>query len=199
VKEYKMRIPKEGVLSKALREACKMFGYEKQDDIIILRKEINQLAQEHAFKLGYYWHGQIKQVNNDYADHLYFHNDGMLGWGCKKPDPHIDEELYFNELPYTEITWQDFLKLTPEDVNGKLNEEEIDEAIKSGHDKNHFGDLHDKIFNGGSKTERDEKAWDIYNSLIASGSLKQKDNVEIKSMVNQFLQIFDEFIKQKEG
>jgi len=126
------------------------------------RHEIHELVKAHAEKLEY-WRSEDYEWHYD-ADCIYFWPDGEITMDGKDFDS--------PDITFQEISWQDFLKLTPGDVEVKS----IPEMI-ADHDH--------------PTTDRNEKAWELIKEL--------KNALEYYSEYldyNRLIKAADEFLKQ---
>lgn len=155
--------------------------------VTVRRHGVNELVQKHAFELGYSWTYGRKDIKC-FTSYLLFNWSGKIEVFENSHD--------FNKSTGLEISWQDFLKLTPADVmeppqgtgvpdlpeltpsfqeskNNALTAEEInlfDVIGKPRQPEEIISDL--KIMQSHhlksiQKNYRNEKAWDILKVIIA--------------------------------
>lgn len=205
MKAYKIFIPElsERVEAGFVEKYCGWGSHEMGEESVLgyqfVREKIHELVQKHAFELGWSWVIMASDVvAHTSSIGLFLSESKMIA--------HADNQNHFDRFKFSEISWQDFLKLTPEDVmepaqgtgvpdlpeltpnfqeskNNALTAEEInlfDVIGKPRQPEEIISDL--KIMQSHhlksiQKNVRNEKAWDILKHIV-EGRMSVFKNLE---------------------
>jgi len=164
MKAYKIAVPESYILSKKELYDIGNFGSFPKDNVVT-RQEIHELIKAHAKKLGYTY----PKTNVAY---VLLRSDGVFTPSNNKRD--------YNRWYAEPIEFQDFLKLTPEDViiKPELTQEEIDILI----------------FKQPTATDHKEKAWELF--LIMMGNSDVTNRFDPDEIINTAINKAAEFIKK---
>lgn len=185
MKAYKIFIPElsERVDADFVEKYCGWDSHEIGEESVLgyqlVREKIHELVQKHAFELGYPYHEEMISALSEFV-YINLNVTHTLSIELQK-------DIY---TQYIEISWQDFLKLTPADVKESHNEfmKNLDSSIhgmivKSDLAKN----------NTIQKNDRNEKAWDI---LKVIASMDHRVRFSVFDDVILAFEYADEFIRQ---
>jgi len=166
LKPFKMFVPESATVDD--QDIIELIKYYKIRDNVnytvatLTRQEIHELIKAHAKKLGY-----IKPEEPNYeAECISLWNSGAITYENKSYLTASTRDKF--EL----IQWQDFLKLTPMDV--EVNSSEIP--------------------NSSTTTDRNEKAWELF--LIMMGNSDVTNRFDPDEIINTAINKAAEFIKK---